>query len=414
MADKQLFRKQALDKLQSPDRLNEMVRITSAYSWLMLLGIAILFVYFIVWSVVGKLPTAVNGQGILLQSGGVMEVPALAIGQVEQVLVKPGDRVAKGEVVVRVAQPELQLQIIHAQQQLDLLKTKYNTIKGFDEKDLALKKDLLAKKASNKRERIEKNIERIEFMKQQIKAREELLDQGLITTETLNASKIGLFELEQQNLVLKNELEELQLNIFEMSKQTEIELHNLSAQIIDLESTLNELEAKYKLNSEIRLPYTGKVVELMVDAGSIVRPGTYILSVEREDTEHLLEAIIYVSPNEGKKIKAGMEAKISPSTAEVEKFGFMKGRVIQVSEYPATAEGMTNTLGNKELVASFFGGLPPIAVRVGLELDEETPSGFAWTSGTGPETEIKSGTLCQTQVIIKNKRPISLVFPAFE
>ena len=414
MADKQLFRKQALDKLQSPDRLNEMVKITSAYSWLMLLGVAIIFVYFMIWSVVGKLPTAVNGQGILLQSGGVMEVPALAIGQVEQVLVKPGDIIAKGQVVVKVAQPELQLKIVHTQQQFDMLQEKYNTIKGFDEKDLALKKELISKKAQNKRDRIEKNLERIEFMKQQIKAREELLDKGLITTETLNASKIGLFELEQQNLQLKNELQELQLNIFEMSKQTEIELHNLSSQIIDLESSLGELIAKHKLNSEIKIPYSGKIVELMVDAGSIVRPGTFILSVEREDSKHLLEAIIYVSPNEGKKIKEGMEAKISPSTAEVEKYGFIKGKVLQVSEYPATVDGMTNTLGSKELVGTFFSGLPPIAVRVSLELDEATPSGYAWTSGEGPDVEVKSGTFCMTQVVIKNKRPISLVFPAFE
>lgn len=409
-----LFRKQAMDKLQSPDRLNEMVKITKPHHWLAMLAIGIIILYFIVWSVTGRLPNTVNGKGILLQSGGVMEVPALASGQVERVLVSPGEEVIRGQVVVKVEQPEMRLQILNTENQLKLLKEKYQTIKGFDEKDMALKSEIIQKKAWNKRKRIEKNIERIEFVKTQIEAREELLEKGLITQEMMNNTRLMLFEIEQQNLVLQNELEEMQLNMFEMAKQTELELNNLTAQIIDLEARLGEMNNKYVLNSEIKSPYSGKVVELMVDAGSIVSPGSYILSIEREENNQKLEAIIYVSPDQGKKIKRGMEAKVSPSTVEVEKFGFIKGRVLQVSEYPATSQGMLNTLGTKELVSTFAQGLPPIAVRVRLSRDKETPSGFEWTSGTGPKLEVKSGTLCNSQIIVHNKRPISLVFPTFD
>ena len=109
-----------------------------------------------------------------------------------------------------------------------------------------------------------------------------------------------------------------------------------------------------------------------------------------------------------------MEVKLSPSTVEVEKFGYIKGKVIQVSEYPATFDGMMNTLQNKELVQSFFTGMPPIAVRIALNVDENNSSGYEWTSGDGPEVEIKSGTLCSSKIIIKNKRPISLILPLVE
>ena len=410
----QLFRKQAMDKLQSPDRLNEMVKITKPHHWLSILAMGLIIIYFIVWSVTGRLPNSVSGKGILLQSGGVMEVPALAAGQVDRVLVNPGDEVIAGQVVVKVAQPELRLQILNMQNQLKLFIEKYDKIKGFDDKDLALKGEIIQKKASNKRKRIEKNMERIEFMKEQIAAREELLEKGLITTEMMNNTRLMLFEIEQQNLVLLNELEEMQLSMFELGKQNELELNNLSAQIIDLEAGLAEMNAKYGLNSEIKSPYSGTVIELMVDAGSIVSPGSYILSVERDQKDQRLEAIVYVSPNEGKKIKAGMEAKISPSTVEIEKFGYLRGKVLQVSEYPSTSAGMLNTLGTKELVATFAQGLPPIAVRVRLEKSKETPSGFNWTSGDGPKLEVKSGTLCNSQIIVHNKRPISLIFPTLE
>lgn len=406
-----LFRKDAIDKLQSPDRLNEMVKIISPSNWIAVLSICILLVFFVVWSIFGRLPINVNGNGILLKSGGVMEIPAIATGQVSRVYVKPGIRVRKGDILAKVAQPELKLKIDNLSQQLFHLKTKYSTIEGFDKKDLELKRAIIDQNVINKNKRIEKNKERIVFVESQIDAREELLEKGLITTESLNESKILKFELEQQNLTLQNELEELQLKAFEMSKEIEIELNNLDGQIIALEGEVGELRAKYELNSEITSPYTGHIVELMVNAGSIVSPGTYILSMERDDALELLEAIVYVSPSEGKKIKEGMEVKLSPSTVEVEKFGYIKGSVLQVSEYPATFEGMLNTLQNRELVQSFFTGMPPIAVRIGLNLNEENLSGYEWTSGDGPEVEIKSGTLCDSKIIIKNKRPISLILP---
>ena len=406
-----LFRKDAIDKLQSPDRLNEMVKIISPSNWIAVLSICILLVFFVIWSIFGRLPINVNGNGILLKSGGVMEIPAIATGQVSRVYVKPGIRVRKGDILAKVAQPELKLKIDNLSQQLFHLKTKYSTIEGFDKKDLELKRAIIDQNVINKNKRIEKNKERIVFVESQIDAREELLEKGLITTESLNESKILKFELEQQNLTLQNELEELQLKAFEMSKEIEIELNNLDGQIIALEGEVGELRAKYELNSEITSPYTGHIVELMVNAGSIVSPGTYILSMERDDALELLEAIVYVSPSEGKKIKEGMEVKLSPSTVEVEKFGYIKGSVLQVSEYPATFEGMLNTLQNRELVQSFFTGMPPIAVRIGLNLKEENMSGYEWTSGDGPEVEIKSGTLCDSKIIIKNKRPISLILP---
>ena len=405
-----LFRKDAMDKLQSPDSLNEMVRIISPNNWIAALSIVVLFIFIIIWSVFGKLPINIQGEGILQISGGVMEVPAIANGQVSEIVMKPGMIVKKGEVLAKVAQPELQLKIHHMEQQLFHLKNKYKTIQGFDEKDCELKKQLLRKNSENKRNRIAKNIERISFVETQIKSREELLETGLITTETLNDAKIMKFELEQQNLVLKNELEELQLSIFEMSKEMEIELNNLDGQIIALEGELGEFKARYELNSEIKSPYSGKIVELMVNAGSIVSPGTFLVSIERSDLNEEIEAILYVNSREGKKVKVGMEVQISPSTVEVEKFGYIKGSVIHVSDYPTTFEGMLNTLQNKRLVESFFTGLPPIAVRVSLKVSEGV-SGFEWTSGDGPEVEVKSGTLCNAKIIIENKRPISLVIP---
>mgnify|MGYP000152930146 CR=1 FL=1 len=89
----------ALDKLQSPDRLNEMVTIISSHTWLVLLGASIVIGFFISWTIIGKLPTQIGGNGILLMSGGVMDVSAISQGQISEVYIKPGDAVTEGDIL---------------------------------------------------------------------------------------------------------------------------------------------------------------------------------------------------------------------------------------------------------------------------------------------------------------------------
>ena len=133
-----VFRKTALDKLQSPDRLNEMVTIISSHSWLVLVGASIIIGFFVTWSIVGKLPTQITGNGILLMSGGVMDVSAISQGQISEVLVKPGDAVFEGDILVKVKQPDLELKYLNSKEHVRLLKERYESIKNFNDKDLVV------------------------------------------------------------------------------------------------------------------------------------------------------------------------------------------------------------------------------------------------------------------------------------
>ena len=54
MKNNQLFRQEALARIESPERLNEMVKITSTKSWLILSSIIGLLIAFMVWSIFGK------------------------------------------------------------------------------------------------------------------------------------------------------------------------------------------------------------------------------------------------------------------------------------------------------------------------------------------------------------------------
>lgn len=126
-----------------------------------------------------------------------------------------------------------------------------------------------------------------------------------------------------------------------------------------------------------------------------------------------MEAVIYVPAEQGGIILPGMEAQISPTIVNKEEYGFMLGRVISVSEYPATTQSMMQTLGNENLVALLSGQGAPLMVRIDLIPDDSTESGYRWSSHGGPPMYIHSGTIVESAVITNREKPISKVIPLF-
>jgi HlyD family secretion protein len=69
-------------------------------------------------------------------------------------------------------------------------------------------------------------------------------------------------------------------------------------------------------------------------------------------------------------------------------------------------------LANEQLVREFLGAGTPLEVRIELTPDQSTPSGYRWSSSSGPPFAINSGTLCQATITLSEQRPINLVFPS--
>ena len=51
-----IFRKKTMDRVSSPEQLNDYIRVTSPSLWLVLLGLLILLVGVIAWSIFGTVP----------------------------------------------------------------------------------------------------------------------------------------------------------------------------------------------------------------------------------------------------------------------------------------------------------------------------------------------------------------------
>jgi HlyD family secretion protein len=137
--------------------------------------------------------------------------------------------------------------------------------------------------------------------------------------------------------------------------------------------------------------------------------GTPVIQIETEG--ETLEAVIYMPPDRGKNVKPGMEVRVEPTTIKREEYGSLVGRVITISEFPVTPQGMAAILHNDALVSRFSRDGAPYATRVRLENNPATMSGFRWSSGTGPPLRLSSGTLARAEVTTREQPPIDLVIP---
>jgi hypothetical protein len=101
-----IFRKTALERLASPEQLDQLLQVTSPRGWLALTGLGLLVATALIWSFFGTVTTTVEGQGILIRPEGVTSVVAPQVGVVRSVLVRVGDVIYKDREVVRLAVPE--------------------------------------------------------------------------------------------------------------------------------------------------------------------------------------------------------------------------------------------------------------------------------------------------------------------
>jgi len=63
-----LFRKTALDRISSPEQLNEYMKVAGPGVWVILAGLAITFAAFLLWGLTGSIPETVDITGTVLTS----------------------------------------------------------------------------------------------------------------------------------------------------------------------------------------------------------------------------------------------------------------------------------------------------------------------------------------------------------
>lgn len=463
-----IFRQESLERLSSPERLDQLMQIVAPRDWLAFATLGSLVLGAVGWSIWGRIPINVEGRGILLHPGQTSEIQSPIAGQLTEIMIKPGDRVQKGQVIGLLNRLDLQqliqqytskLQNLEQQnkqltqlneqqkkQEIKVLKEQQNTL----QKILNDKQRFVMSSRINERLILQKQRQNIEktlrdkqiispILQQQLQNRLTLQKEGAIPSDLVLQATQAYQENQQQIEALKTQLQALNQQGIEIEKtyqNTMADISNLedqirllktqeqalpqrsledkmirNNQIQEVKQQRDQLTLQLKQNSQILSEQSGKVLEITAKPGQILLEGSRIGLVEPAGKPMPLVSMIYFSIKDGKKIRPGMKVQITPDSVQRERYGSILGSVKAVSSFPVSQQRILNTIGNTEIVEGLVIPGGQVEILAELSRDPNTVTGYRWSSSQGPTMEISSGTTATVRVIVDQQAPISFVLP---
>lgn len=406
-----VYRATTLRRLSSPEQLDRLMEVAGPRGWLVVAALVLVVVSALVWGFVGSIPTHVPGNGILTYSGGgVQQVVAVGAGQLTAIEVKVGDVVTRGQILARVDTPQTEQAVADARDALATLKgDRQKLVDYYGTVDVEQKR-LYEEARTNTQALIDGANRQLDSNRKILAGYEKLLADHYTTIVEVESARERVFQIQAEQDQNRQKLVELEIQRLQQIDQRTRDLENYDLQIVQTEGKLADAELQLRLAREVTSPLAGRVVEVSAERGSTLAVGAPIVLVEFG--EPVLEATFYAPAGLGKEVEVGMPANVAPETVRKEEFGTMIGTITYVGAYPATPEEMTRVLNDKDLVASFSSGGPPLMLRARLELDDATASGYRWSSSKGPPVKITSGTVATATVTVRTQQPITLVIPA--
>jgi len=405
----EIFRKVSLDRLSSPEQIDQLLNVTSARGWLALLALCGALAAGVVWSVTSFTEVTVNAQGVISQAQGLATVVALGSGTVMDIRVNVGDTIQVNQVIADLAQPSLEQKLKQAKAMLkDAQLARRSLLVTRTEGDKA-KLAAMDQQIANHEQDIVHTLEQVRYAKEQVPVDDQLVAKGLITKQTAIQDK-------QKVASLESNVQQLRVQIAQVKAQ-QVTMQNEASQLsLDQGNKLNDLvrnvelaEQAYLTAAQVVAPGTGRVVDVMSYRGDLVSSGQPILSYEPIGGH--LEVVAYAPADKVKQIQPGMKAHISPSGVEREEHGYMIGRVSSVGHFPVTLEAIIHVFENETLARAMTSSGPVTEVEIDLLTNPVTKSGYMWSSPEGPPQMITSGSVSSVEIVTREQHPIELAIP---
>jgi len=407
------FRKAALDRLSCADSTDRPVRIVRPASWVALGALVAAMLAAAVWLVVADAPEKVRGHGIVMQAGGLAEIRSADAGRVESLHLVAGLRIAAGEIVATIGQNELSRQLENARASLAAARERLQRLERFYE-DSARREDRADRERLDTIAETERPLRnRLSLLGERLDGVRRLVDRGIAIRDRLIEAEIAVSDARERLAALGNETTLIGLRKLERESQRRIAVLDQGLRTEELEREVERLAKLLSDRRTVRSPHTGVVLEVKINTGDVVAPGAAIATVGPESGADLY-GILYVSALDGKRLRPGMRAEIAPTTVRREEYGYMLGELEEVSALPATAEGIRHVLQNDDLARRLSADGAPFAVKVRLERDVGTSSGFAWSSSRGPAHTLTAGELLEARIVVRRVRLANLIVPGFD
>jgi HlyD family secretion protein len=403
MAENPLFRKSALDKLASPERLDVLMQVTSPQGWIALLTIALVLAGAIGWSVFGRIGERVNGHGMLIRGDGNRLIRADGAGRLENLRVKTGEPVAPRNVIANIKAESVK-------DTVDIARTTYDSQRAENERrktEDQIKVNSINQQALDLESARQKTEATLTAKRAHLVERRKMLADKLISNRDVDADEQEVAGLERDALNLSQQIATLRSNATAVMQG----IRGGDSAVADSLLRLNEMKKSATSVFNVTSAFTGRIMALPKREGDVVQKDDIIAAVE--ETAAPLQAAIFVSDLEGPRIKKGMPVQLDMTpTVRREQYGVLLGTVSSVGQYAATPEEVLSIIANDSQSAEILKSGSKFLVRVTLVQNPATPTGLGWSSSLGPTQPMAGGmTVSSGAIIVESRRPLCRVLP---
>ena len=405
-----IFRETALQRLSSPEQLDRLIHVTSPKTWVAVVTGLSLIAGAVVWGIVGTVPLRVSGPGVLAdRHGKLFPATAQASGMITQVLVKSGERIKAGQTIATLATADLEGRLAAAKVYLEAL--------------VAHRRSLEAARQTQRTQHRTVSESRVEALNQRIQAgetygaalRSELSrlaspPQRPDTASRIASAKRSLFDATRDVAAARGEIAVVQTEDLTYERLGRDRTSDLDLRIVAQKGVVDDLSLQLQQNGTVRSPTDGVVVEVSDAVGTVVAAGARIAMITTMARE--TDAIVYLHADNYQRVKAGTPALIVPVGVDRTKYGGIIGVVQSVDAYPSDRRTVEATVQDVVLAESINKNGLAYAARVDMTELDQTPSGLAWSSSSGPPYAVKLGTPATVYIDVKQEHPAAIVVPA--
>jgi HlyD family secretion protein len=330
MSDKKntLFRKESLERLSSPERLDQLMQVVNPMDWLPLCTFGCFIGIGVIWSVVGRIPIAVSGKGVLIAPRVLVNLESPVSGQLQSLKLQEGQCIKKDEVVATIDPSDLKQQRQQQQAKLQELQQQNQKAATLESQNTQLQKQAIAQQKTTLQQRLQDTQALSPVLREQtggtLERQRESLQQRLKNLQTItpkiNQEAVLASERQRESLQQRLKNAESLLPIFqnrvdqrrqlrsngalsqEQVLQAEQEyLQNLQS-ISEIKAQLQELELEKTQNQQKHLDNVNAISEIQAQLQK--------LQVEKTEAERrYLENLNTISQIEGQLQELNSQGK---------------------------------------------------------------------------------------------------------
>lgn len=388
---------------------------------IMIGGVAFLSLFF-TWAWFGQIKEVKHAQGRLVPEGEVYKIESLMQGEVTNILIKEGEYVEAGDVLIesdrqlaekdveRLKQNLLAYQLQHSQLNGIVAQTvsELRAMQAITQSDMQAQQSAIARSradASTNQEIIEQLQAELQSHQSRIERLRPLVEAGALAEEYLFNAEQESSSTQQsitqhqgeinQLLAEDNQLqaglsqkhsegEKRELEIQQKLQELQMEAEQLQARIVETQTMLSKAEAEMK-KMALYAPVDGFVSALKINnIGTVIQPGETIVEISPANTPLVLSAKL--PSQEAGLVKPEMSVQMKFDAFPYQDYGVVSGQVSSISPDSIEDEKL-GTVYHLEIV---------------LEQDHINHRGL--------EIALNAGQTATAEIVVREQRIINILF----